>query len=145
MYVTTSQAAIILAMGSRRLRQLLQEGRVRGAYKSGSIWLIPLFENGLPQIIKGNRGPVGTWKTKQKPVQTVVHVNRNKIRANKNKSKQHREPVLSIKQGRHNTYASQVEIPGPCRIVYQPDKPLACGAQVWIETWCPELHLIKSD
>ena len=23
---------------------------------------------------------------------------------------------------------------GPCKIVYSPDKPLSCGAKVWIET-----------
>jgi hypothetical protein len=27
-----------------------------------------------------------------------------------------------------------VLIDGPCRIVYSADKPLACGARVWIET-----------
>ena len=25
-------------------------------------------------------------------------------------------------------------IDGPCRVVYSPDKPLSCGARVWIET-----------
>jgi hypothetical protein len=27
-----------------------------------------------------------------------------------------------------------VNIDGPCQIVYSPEKPLSCGATVWIET-----------
>jgi hypothetical protein len=27
-----------------------------------------------------------------------------------------------------------VRIKGPSRVVYSPDKPLSCGAHVWIET-----------
>ena len=33
-----------------------------------------------------------------------------------------------------NNYGHEVEINGPCRVVYSPDKPLSCGAKVWIET-----------
>ena len=28
----------------------------------------------------------------------------------------------------------EVEIKGPSKVVYSPDKPLSCGAKVWIET-----------
>ena len=28
----------------------------------------------------------------------------------------------------------EVEIHGPSRVIYSPDKPLSCGARVWIET-----------
>lgn len=31
-------------------------------------------------------------------------------------------------------YASEVAITGPATVVYRPDKPLSCGAKVWIET-----------
>jgi hypothetical protein len=27
-----------------------------------------------------------------------------------------------------------VEIKGPSKLVYSPDKPLSCGARVWVET-----------
>jgi hypothetical protein len=33
-----------------------------------------------------------------------------------------------------NQYAHRVKIDGPCVVVYSPDKPLSCGARVWIET-----------
>ena len=31
-------------------------------------------------------------------------------------------------------YAHEVEILGASKIIYSPDKPLSCGARVWIET-----------
>ena len=61
MYLHTTQAASLLEISPRRLRQLLQQGRVKGAYKTGKYWLIPLY-NGLPQVIKAKRGRAGTWK-----------------------------------------------------------------------------------
>ena len=44
------------------------------------------------------------------------------------------DPVLTCKTYKSNTYAHEVIIDGPSRIVYSPDKPLSCGAHVWIET-----------
>ena len=44
------------------------------------------------------------------------------------------EPVLTVKTYKSNDYAHSVDISGPCRVVYSPDKPLSCGAKVWIET-----------
>lgn len=63
---------------------------------------------------------------------TIIHVNQHVIR--KNTKENQREPTLTVKQGRSNTYAHEVVIDGPSRIVYSPDKPLSCGARVWIET-----------
>lgn len=63
---------------------------------------------------------------------TIVHVNQHVIRRNA-KMDEH-EPVLTVKQGRKNTYAHEVVISGPSRVVYSPAKPLSCGAKVWIET-----------
>ena len=48
MYVHTTKAASLLEISPRRLRQLLQQGRVKGAYKSGNFWLSPLY-NGRQQ------------------------------------------------------------------------------------------------
>jgi hypothetical protein len=39
-----------------------------------------------------------------------------------------------VKTYRSNRYAQDVVIHGPSCVVYSPDKPLACGARVWIET-----------
>jgi len=45
-----------------------------------------------------------------------------------------RNPCLTVKRGRTNTYATSAVILGPSRVVYSPDCPLKCGAKVWIET-----------
>jgi hypothetical protein len=63
---------------------------------------------------------------------TRIHVNQHVIRRNRKEGR--RDPVLTVKQGRANTYAHSVSIQGPSCVVYRPDKPLSCGAQVWIET-----------
>lgn len=63
---------------------------------------------------------------------TIIHVNQHVIKRNSKTGS--REPVLTVKRGRVNRYAHAVEIPGPSRVVYSPDKPLKCGARVWIET-----------
>ena len=57
----------------------------------------------------------------------IIHINQHKIKAKEDK-------VITVKTYKDNTYGSSVEINGPCRIVYSPDKPLSCGARVWIET-----------
>ena len=143
MYVIASQAALLLQIPYRRLLELLGKGRVKGAYKSGRFWLIPLY-NGLPNIIPGKRGRKGQWVKTRLPRKTIVHVNRNRIEANKNKTPEERKEVITVKKIRDNLskdkndrnrnfYTNYLEIPYPCRIIYQPDKPLKCGAHLWIE------------
>jgi hypothetical protein len=41
---------------------------------------------------------------------------------------------LTVKTYKSNTYAHEVDIKGPSKLVYSPDKPLSCGARVWLET-----------
>ena len=53
--VTVRQAAIRLGVSERRVRHLAQEGRVRGATKTGAEWLIPT----PVELIPARRGPVG--------------------------------------------------------------------------------------
>ena len=65
-------------------------------------------------------------------MKTIVHVNQHKIKSNAKTGA--REPVLTVKTYKSNTYANEVYISGPCKVVYSPDKPLSCGAKVWIET-----------
>ena len=65
-------------------------------------------------------------------MKTVVHVNQHKIRANKKHGTS--DPVLTVKTYKSNDYAKEVQISGPSRVVYRPDKPLSCGAVCWIET-----------
>jgi len=65
-------------------------------------------------------------------MKTIIHVNQHVIRANTKNGTN--DPVLTIKNYKSNTYAREVEILGPSKIVYSSDKPLSCGARVWIET-----------
>ena len=69
-----------------------------------------------------------------KPKKKYIHVNMHKIRANKKHGTN--EAVITVKEGRKNTYGHEVEIHGPSKIVYGGnDKPLLpCGARVVIET-----------
>jgi len=65
-------------------------------------------------------------------MKTIVHVNQHIIKMNRKSGET--EPVLTCKTYKSNTYAHEVEIAGPSKIIYSPDKPLSCGAHVWIET-----------
>ena len=61
-----------------------------------------------------------------------IHVNQHKIRSNKKHNLN--EPVITFKTSKSNDYGHEVKILGPSKIIYSPDKPLSCGAKVWIET-----------
>ena len=69
-------------------------------------------------------------------MKTKIHVNQHHIRSNKTKKTD--LPVITIKQGKNNTYCNEVEILGPSIIKYcgsGDEKPLLnCGARVVIET-----------
>ena len=65
-------------------------------------------------------------------MKTVVHINQHIIK--KNGKTGERKPVITTKTYKSNTYCHEVEINGKCKVVYRPDKPLSCGAKVWIET-----------
>jgi hypothetical protein len=61
-----------------------------------------------------------------------IHINQHVIKANKKHNK--RDPVITCKTYKSNDYAHRVKINGPSEIIYSPDKPLSCGAKVWVET-----------
>ena len=54
------------------------------------------------------------------------------IRSNKKNGTN--DPVITVKTYKSNTYGHEVDILGNSKVVYSPDKPLSCGARVWIET-----------
>jgi hypothetical protein len=75
-------------------------------------------------------------------MKTIIHVNQHVIRANSKTGE--RNPVLTCKTYKSNDYAKRVEILDndgevTATVVYSPDKPLSCGAKVWIETNQPIL------
>ncbi|MFL9455997.1 MULTISPECIES: hypothetical protein [Nostocales] len=65
-----------------------------------------------------------------------IHVNQHNIRAN---CKGADLPVITVKSGSKNIYGNTVEILDSegqviATVVYSRDRPLSCGARVWIET-----------
>ena len=63
-----------------------------------------------------------------------IHVNQHKIKANLKHGTN--EPVITVKEGKKNTYCYEVTIKGDSIVRYGgTDKPiLPCGARVVIET-----------
>jgi hypothetical protein len=76
-------------------------------------------------------------------VKTIIHVNQHVIK--KNTKTKDRDPVLTVKTYKSNTYAHEVRIKGESRIVYSPDTPLSCGARVWIETNSPVETIVWNE
>ena len=62
----------------------------------------------------------------------VIHVNQHIIKAHRKTGE--RTPPLTMKSYDKNVKATEISIDGKARVVYSPDKPLPCGAVVWIET-----------
>ena len=65
-------------------------------------------------------------------MKTRIHVNQHKIRSNIKHGTN--DPVITVKTSKSNTYGHEVLINGSSKVIYSPDKPLSCGAKVWIET-----------
>ena len=69
-----------------------------------------------------------------------INIHQGKIRSNKKHGTN--DPAITVKTYKKNTqtvviyneYAHEVEILGASKIIYSPNKPLSCGARVWIET-----------
>ena len=69
-------------------------------------------------------------------MKTEIHVNQHNIKAN---SKGSELPVFTVKDYKQNRKANHAAVVDADRkalvkVVYSPDKPLPCGAKVWIET-----------
>ena len=128
--VGTTEAAFLLNISVSRVKVLLQQERIKGATKEGRVWKIPLIK-GIPQVKECNRGLKGTWRRKRCDKTTRIHVNKPQI--NHNRKYNTLEPVITVRQGSRTTYCHIAEVKGSCRVVYQPDNPLSCGAVVWIE------------
>jgi hypothetical protein len=131
MLVNTTQAASLLRVSPTRVRKLLKEGRIRGAYKLGKFWVIPLYKK-MPVVTQGTRGPQPNRKSGRQPACSIIRINRQEIDRNHKQSKF--APVISVKKGDSNIYGHEVEVNGPCRIVYSPNQT-KFGARVWIETF----------
>ena len=65
-------------------------------------------------------------------MKTRIHINQHVIKSNHKNDR--KDPVITVKTYNSNTYAHEVKILGESKVIYSPDKPLSCGAKVWIET-----------
>ena len=65
-------------------------------------------------------------------MKTIVHVNQFEIRRNAKDGGN--RPPLTVRTYKDVMRCHEVEFAGKSRIVHRPDKPLSCGARVWIET-----------
>ena len=68
---------------------------------------------------------------------TRIHVNKHRIASNRKHGKN--DPVVTVKTYKDNRYGHQATIRDEsgrvvARVVYSPDKPLSCGAVLWVET-----------
>jgi hypothetical protein len=70
-------------------------------------------------------------------MKTILHINQHVIKSNSKNNENN--PVITCKTYKTNEYAHQAIIYDKdnnevCRIVYSKDKPLSCGAKVYIQT-----------
>ncbi|MBV6627236.1 MAG: helix-turn-helix domain-containing protein [Rivularia sp. (in: Bacteria)] len=137
--IGTTKAAELLDVSARRIRKLIAQGRVHGAYKIGGVWAIPTV-NGYPQISTASRGPKPTWKRVKAPAENIIHINRQLI--GKKMDDGTYAPPIAVKCRNKNTYSSRVVIPGPCVLIYDFENPQKnCGATVCLKTFSePEIQ-----
>ena len=70
-------------------------------------------------------------------MKTLIHVNQHVIKQNSKNNVNN--PVITCKTYKSNNYAHEAIIyddngKEAAKVIYNPDKPLSCGAKVWIET-----------
>lgn len=61
-----------------------------------------------------------------------IHVSQVNLRANRKDGGS--RPLFTIQTSKGPLYASHVDIKGKSELIGSPDKPLKCGARIWIET-----------
>ncbi len=78
-------------------------------------------------------------------MKTKIHINQHIIKYNRKHNKS--EPCITVKDYKENRYASTVYIVDSegevvAKVIYNPNKPLTCGAECWVET---ELKVVTED
>src|SRR5579872_6992401 len=107
----------------------------------------------MPRAVRASRGGRGqairgTAPSREDPhrsarsagelVTTFIHVNRGTIASNAKHGTS--KPAVRFQKGRYGkaTYAHEVSIEGPSRVIYSPHEPLLpCGARLVIATESP--------
>lgn len=131
--IKTPQGATTVTDGFHRDVERVSQDRIKGP-------IVKDFQKkfaGVPQVRtrKTIEGEAESYVMPEGRKPTIIHVNQLVIRQNRKHGTN--EPPLTIRKGRNGQNASrahEVEILGPSKIIHSPDKPLKCGARVWIET-----------
>lgn len=61
-----------------------------------------------------------------------IHVSQVNLRANRKDAGD--RPVFTVQLSSGPLHGSKVEIRGSSQLVCRPERPLSCGARIWIET-----------
>jgi hypothetical protein len=70
-------------------------------------------------------------------MKTIIHINQHNIRSNI--TSKEILPVITCKTYKSNDYYNNIDLVHKesglviGKVIYSPDKPLSCGARVWIE------------
>ncbi len=69
----------------------------------------------------------------------IIHINQHHIKHNRKVDACERKPVITCKTYKENAYHHSIDLVSVetgevlGSVMYSPDNPLACGANVWIE------------
>ena len=67
-----------------------------------------------------------------------IHVNQHNLKWNR--THDDKRPPISVITYKGTTHGDKIDIQGPSEIIHRPEKPLSCGAHIWVETHaCLEL------
>lgn len=61
-----------------------------------------------------------------------LHVDKRVIMANLKHGRN--DPPITIQTSKGSYKVHEAKIKGPSTFVYRPDKPISCGARLWVET-----------
>jgi hypothetical protein len=89
-----------------------------------TFWTMPSSDETTPKVRPTLPFGAGTIKR--------IHVNQHVIRRNTKTGDT--TPPLSVKTSKGSFACSDVVIHGDSVVRYSPERPLSCGARVWIET-----------
>ena len=76
------------------------------------------------------------WRRRMKQ---IIHINQHNIKYNRKVESSERKPVITCKTYKNNEYHHSLDL--VCMesgkvlgsLIYSPEKPLSCGANVWLE------------
>ena len=74
-------------------------------------------------------------RASRRPAKKIIHVDQLTIRRNKRDGR--KDPPVTVRYRGQTVKGSSVRIHGPSTLVYSPDKPLSCGARLWLESESP--------